>query len=220
MKKIALFLAIIVVLFLGFAATVFLPFAAVTKGMPIETYSTPATALLVVDVQKDMTEKDGKKPLNLTQTDSMIPIINELIKIANSKKWIVVYITHEYRKGSLLRLVTRDFLLEGKPGAAMDSRLIVINQNHFVKNRMDAFSNPEFDAFLRKNQVNNVLLTGMAAEACIDRTCQGALNRKYSVTVIKDAIAGSSDQSRTKKIHAYEKYGANILPAKSLIGVQ
>jgi nicotinamidase-related amidase len=102
----------------------------------------------------------------------------------------------------------------------MDSRLNIINHNHFVKNRMDAFSNLEFDAFLRKNQVNNVLLTGMAAEACIDRTCRGALNRKYSVTVITDAIAGSSDQSRTKKIQAYEKYGANLLQAKSLIGVQ
>ena len=203
-----------------FTAGVFLPFAAVTKGKAIEAYSTPKTALVIIDIQKDMTEKNGKRPLNLLQTDSMIPVVNNLIQNAAKNDWLIVYITHAYRKTSPLRLVTQDFLLEGMPGAAMDSRLLIINQNHFVKYRMDAFSNPEFDAFLRKNQVNKFLITGMAAEECIDRTCQGALNRKYAVTIISDAIAGRSDDSRRKKIRDFEKYGANIVQAKTIIGVK
>jgi nicotinamidase-related amidase len=104
------------------------------------------------------------------------------------------------------------------PGAGMDPRLAVINNNHFIKYRMDAFSNPDFDAFLRKNQVNHVLLTGMAAEECIDRTSRGALNRKYDVTVISDCIAGKSDTSRGQKIRDYEKYGAKVLQARALLG--
>lgn len=219
-KKLIATAVIIVVMFFAFAAAVFLPFAAPTKGAPIVAYKAPATALVVIDIQKDMTEKNGKRPLNLAQTDSIIPIVNGLIKNAEAKKWIVVYITHEYRKGSALRLVTRDFLLEGMPGAEMDSRVAFINKNHFVKHRMDAFSNPEFDAFLRNNQVNQVLLTGMAAEECLDRTCRGALNRRYGVTMISNAIAGRSDGSRRKKIKDYENYGAKILQAKELLGGQ
>ena len=96
----------------------------------------------------------------------------------------------------------------------------MINQNRFIKHKMDAFSNFEFDAFLRKNQVNHVLITGMAAEECVDRTCQGALNRKYTVAVIRDGIAGRSNESRKKKINDYERYGAQIAQVQSLIGVK
>ena len=217
MKKVAIIMAGIVVLVIGFGVAVFAPFASVTKGEPIAAYPAPKTALLIIDIQKDMTEKSGKRPLNLPQTNSIIPLVNELIQKADTKDWLVVYITHEYRKKSALRLVTKDFLLEGMPGAGIDPRVKVINQNHFVKHTMDAFSNSEFDAFLRKNQVNRLLMTGMAAEECVDRTCQGALKRKYAVTVISDAIAGRSNESRKKKIKDYERYGAQIVQAQALI---
>lgn len=217
MKKVLLILSGVVVAIIIFGAAVFMPFSAVTKGAPIDAYSAPRTALLVIDIQKDMTEENGIRPLNLPQTNSIISIINELIQNPYKENWVVVYITHEYTKKSALRLVTGDFLLEGAPGAGIDPRLLVVNQNHFVKHRMDAFSNSEFDAFLRKNQVNNLLLTGIAAEECIDRTCRGALNRKYAVTVISDAIAGKSNKSRKTKIDDYERYGAHIVQAQSLL---
>jgi nicotinamidase-related amidase len=216
MKKVAIIMAGIVVLVMGFGVVVFAPFASVTKGAPIAAYPAPRTALLIIDIQKDMTEENGKRPLNPPQTNSIIPLVNELIQKAVKKDWLVVYITHEYRKKSALRLVTKDFLLEGMPGAGIDPRVKVINQNHFVKHTMDAFSNSDFDAFLRKNRVNRLLMTGMAAEECIDRTCQGALNRKYEVTVIGDAIAGGSNKSRKKKITDYERYGAHIIRAEDL----
>ena len=217
MKKVAIILAGIVVFVMGLGVAVFAPFASVTKGAPITSYSSPRTALLVIDIQKDMTEKDGKRPLNLAQTDSMIPVVNSLIQNADKKGWLVIYVTHEYTRNSPLRLVTQDFLLEGKPGAAMDPRLLVINQNQFVKHKMDAFSNEEFDAFLQKNQVNHLLIAGMAAEECVDRTCQGALNRKYKVTILGDAISGKSDASRRKKIADYKRYGAEIAQARAFI---
>jgi nicotinamidase-related amidase len=217
MKKILLCFVIVVLLLFGFAVGVFLPFSAVTKGTPVGTYSAPRTALLIIDIQKDMTEESGKRPLNLPQTNSIISVVNQLIQNAGKKDWLVVYITHEYQKKSALRLVTKDFLLEGMPGAGVDPRLTVINQNHFIKQRMDAFSNFEFDDFLRKNQVDQLLITGMAAEECVDRTCRGALNRKYAVTVISDAIAGRSNESRKKKINDYERYGAHIVQAQTLL---
>ena len=217
MKKILIILVIAVLLLLGLGAAVFFPFATVTKGPAITAYSASKTALLVIDIQKDMTERNGKKPLNLDQTDSMIPVVNKLIKNANEKNWLVVYITHEYKKNSILRLVTRDFLLEGMPGAKMDSRILVVNQNHFTKYYMDTFSDLKFEDFLRENQINHLLITGIAAEQCIDKTCQAALNRGYKVTVISDGIAGSSESSRKRKISDYKRYGAQIIEAEELI---
>jgi hypothetical protein len=150
MKKVAIILAGIVVFIIGFGVAVFAPFASVTKGTPIAAYSSPRTALLVIDIQKDMTEKNGKRPLNLAQTDSMIPVVNSLIQNADKKDWLVIYITHEYVKNSPLRLVTQDFLLEGKPGAAMDPRLLVINQNQFVKHKWMHFQIKSLTFFYKK----------------------------------------------------------------------
>jgi nicotinamidase-related amidase len=217
MKKTLQALAFLVLLFLCLSARIFIPFAAVTTGAPIAAYPAPQTALVIIDIQKDMTEKDGRRLLNLAQTDAMIPVVNTLIQNAEKKHWLVVYITHEFLKKSMLRLVTRDFLLEGASGAGMDPRVLVASSNHFIKNRSDAFSNAEFDAFLRKNQVNHLILTGMAAEACVDKTCRGGLNRKYTVTVVSDAIAGDSDKSRKKKIEDYKSYGAQTLTAQELL---
>ncbi|MBN1596391.1 cysteine hydrolase [candidate division FCPU426 bacterium] len=220
MKKIFLLVAgAMVVIFMGLFGVLY-QFAAATKGTPIPAYQTDKAALLVIDIQKDLTEKDGKHPLNLAQTDAMIPVVNSLIKIAEENDWLVIYITHEYRKNSILRLVTRDILLEGMPGANMDPRILTVSQNHFVKHRMDAFTNSDFDAFLRKNEVNQLVLTGMAAEACVDRTCQGAINREYGVKIVRNAVAGESDESREVKIRDYEKYGAKIVYAEELLHTQ
>jgi nicotinamidase-related amidase len=103
------------------------------------------------------------------------------------------------------------------PGADMDAKVVQVNNNHFIKHRMDAFSNVAFDEFLRMNHVNHLLITGIAAEECIDRTCRGALHRKYQVTVIGDAIAGRSDESRKNKLKDYEKYGATIIQSKAVL---
>lgn len=216
MKKALSVIAVVFFLFLIWGTAAFLSFSKTTKGPLISDYPNPKTALLVIDIQKDMTEKNGVRPLNLQQTDSMIPVVNELVKSAEKKGWHVIYVTHEYRKNSILRLVTRNFLLEGLPGAKMDPRILVVNDNHFIKNRMDAFTNLKFGDFLRRNQVNHLILTGMAAEACIDRTCKAALNRGYKVTVISDAIAASSGNSRIRKIEDYKRSGAKIVAARDL----
>lgn len=60
-KKILISIIIAILLFFGLCMVVFLPFAAVTKGTVISKYATPKTALLIIDIQKDMTEKDGKR---------------------------------------------------------------------------------------------------------------------------------------------------------------
>lgn len=217
MKRVFLSLLAVFIILFSLIVITYIPFASATEGIAITGYSVPDTALLIIDIQKDMTEKSGKKPFNIAQTDSMIPVVNKLIETAKIKNWPVVYITHQFKKNSLLRIVTRDFLLEGKPGTEMDSRILSINQNHFTKNRMDAFSSFKLDSFLCQNEITHLLITGIAAEQCVDRTCQGALNRGYKTTIISDAIAGHSDRSRIKKLKDYEKYGAQIINADKLI---
>lgn len=82
---------------------------------------------------------------------------------------------------------------------------------------MDTFTNLTFEGFLCTKQINQLLITGMAAEECVDKTCQAALNRGYKVTMINDGIAGSSDSSLKRKIKDYQRYGARVVEANTLL---
>lgn len=58
----------------------------------------------------------------------------------------------------------------------------------------------------------------MAAEVCVDRTIQGALNRGYEVYVIDDAVlAIFGDASKQKRLDKYIRLGAEIISLKEFI---
>ena len=64
MKKILNIVIILCLLAISFLFVQFKAFSSVTKGTKIATYQNPQKALLVIDIQKAMTEKTGgvKKP--------------------------------------------------------------------------------------------------------------------------------------------------------------
>ncbi len=205
-------------LIIGYCAIIFYQFSKVSKGEKIakDTYTNPQRALMVIDIQRDMTEKGGKAELNIEQTDRVIEKVNSLIETAEQRGWLVVYVRHEFKKNPVLRLASGGALAEGSTGAQIDPRVKIINDNIFVKNIMDAFSNPELDDFLVANQVTDLFITGMDARACVDRAVKAALNRDYEVSVLSDVIATSSDEKRKDKLVEFKAAGAALLSMSRL----
>jgi len=70
----------------------------------------------------------------------------------------------------------------------------VINGNDFTKRISDSFSNPQLDAFLIRNRVDELYLVGLDASYCVHKTALGALNRGYKVTVVDDAVLSRKAQ--------------------------
>ena len=208
---------IIVAVLAGFVFIQFKMFSSVSQGEQIPAYKNPKTALLVIDLQKDLTEKSGKAALNPELTDKVIENTNAVIANAKKLKLVVIYIRHEYKKGLVTGLITRGALAEGSPGSQIDPRLHVVNDNIFIKNKMDSFSNPALDEFLRKNEVGDIELAGIDAEACVDRTLKAALNRHYKVTVISNCIATKTEKRLSKKLAEFSKLGAEIAESGDII---
>ena len=71
-------ITIVVVLF-GVVFISFLLKAGFTKGDKISYYSNPKKALLIIDLQRNITEKTGKMILNLEQSDQSITNVNKII---------------------------------------------------------------------------------------------------------------------------------------------
>lgn len=82
---------------------------------------------------------------------------------------------------------------------------------------MDPFSNREFQIFLNSKNIGHLIITGIDATYCIDKTIQSALLKKYRITIISDGIAGKTDEKRDKKIVEFREEGATILTTNELI---
>ncbi|MEQ6353571.1 isochorismatase family protein [Lysinibacillus sp. M3] len=44
--------------------------------------------------------------------------------------------------------------------------------------------------------MNELIVTGAFIEGCVTATVKGALARSFAVTVVRDAVAGATDQSK------------------------
>ena len=180
-----------------------------TTGPHIGTYATPHAALLVVDIQEDYTGAQARK--RFRDSERIVAATNALLSQASAKNIAVIHIENVI-DNPLIALLTGGLNSPGAPGTAMDRRLIpVAGSRTFSKNRSDAFSNPELDAYLRQNQVDHLLIVGLDGAYCVNATTQGALNRGYKVTLYLDGIATESNKPLDELAQRWREQGAEVM---------
>ncbi len=209
MKKILVIVAVLVILIIGYTAVESMRLAHVSQGAPITGGGAEKSALLVIDIQKDLTQADGKAPLNIEMTDKMIENVNILIDTCHNKGVLVVYIRHEYNQ-FIFNLLMNNVVKKGSLGSQIDERVAIINDHIFTKHVMNAFSNPAMEKLLLENGVTHLYITGLDAQYCVDKTVKAALNRAYAVTIVADAIAGKTDAIVAKKLADFKNLGAIV----------
>jgi len=207
-NKILLWLTGIPVLLISAIFTMFYLNVRPTTGPQIDSYSTPRTALIVIDIQEDYTGPQAKK--RYRDGDRIIAASNALLEQARQKGMPVVFIENVI-DNPLIAFLAGGVNAPGAPGTAVDRRLLKVPAARtFTKNRADSLSNPELDEFLRKNQVTHLLITGLDAAYCVNATTKGALNRGYKVTLYPEGIATESGKSMDKLAKEWREAGAEV----------
>lgn len=173
-------------------------------------------ALLIIDVQQDFTGKNARMPVNKQQASEMIANLNRLTANADTNTTEIVYIGNEFKKWDFLNLFRNFAAVRGTKGTKLDERLHVVNQVYFAKKKGNAFTNPLLDAYLRSQNIKQLYLTGLKAEACIYQTLKGAVKLGYETTVLTDCIATTSGKLRDKMIARYQKKGAALTTSVQL----
>lgn len=222
MKKIIKVLLILIGVLIVSGAVLFLyvgsvmkKASVVTTGEKIQDYGKEKEALLVIDLQNDITLPDGKIATNTVQSDEAIENINRIISTRRAE---TVYILHEFKETNpIIKFITKGALRHGEDGALMDKRIKVEGNNFFIKHISDSFSNKDLNAFLVKNKINHLYIAGADAEYCVDKTIKGALNRKYKISVIKDSIVTKTDEGRNNKIQDFSCLGVEILSTEEAL---
>lgn len=76
----------------------------------------------------------------------------------------------------------------------VDELLVSESDYRVEKNFYNAIWKTDLEEFLKKEEVETVIVSGFAAEFCVPATCNGALERGFNTYLLQGAIAGFTEE--------------------------
>ena len=171
----------------------------------------PHKALLVMNMQLDALGEDAKMPIVESQIEDLIETINTLTNEFYWDGYIIIYIKTVFSIEDEESANYNNAFFEDTEGVEFDPRVKLLSIHNFEKNQADAFSNEDFENFLKTYNVDEIFLTGLYAETCVYTTIIAAVERKYKVNYIENAV-GTQDLEVLESIkEELEEIGVNII---------
>lgn len=176
-----------------------------------DTIPAPDSALILLDFQFDFLDDKGRMPVARAHVQPTLDGARRAIDHFRAHSRPVVAIGNEFKRGdAVMNLLRRYASMEGSKGARWDERIPLAGLTYFPKWASSAFVNPEFEAWLRREGVKEIVLGGMFASACVTATANDALKRGFRVRVLGSAIACANDRSKARSLTRLERAGARI----------
>lgn len=161
-------------------------------------------ALIVVDVQNDFCDNEGvfgKAGYDLSMVREAIPRVQALVEAARRAQVPVIFVQAIYdpvflppawyeRNARLGFEVSR--CLSGTWGADFHGIKPLEGETIVRKHRYSAFVDTDLDLVLRSQQIQSVIVAGVATNICVESTARDAFMRDYYVTLVDDASAAYS----------------------------
>ena len=168
------------------------------------------TALIVIDPYNDFISEEGKiwdRIKAVAEVNDCVPHMLQILNAAREAKLRVFYVLHRrYRPGDYETWkyiapiqkagwsskvfeygtwggeIRSEF--EPKPGE-------IVAREHWCSS---GFANTDLDLLLKKHGIHQLIVVGLIAHTCVESTVRFAAELGYDVTLVKDAIADSSDE--------------------------
>ncbi len=195
-------------------------------------------ALLTVDMQNDFTLPGA--PAEIRGTIEVVPPMARLILAFREKRRPIVHIARLYLPdGSNVDLCRRAMIeggervvtpgsegaelvgeLKPKPGVRMDHKILLSgqfqelgpNESIMYKSRWGAFYRTPLEAYLRRRNINTVIVTGCNFPNCPRTSIYEASERDFRVVLVHDAVSQLYERDRSEM----EDIGACLLSAQEL----
>lgn len=181
------------------------------NGQAVPTSEGPKTALLILDMQEDFLGVDAKMPILREQIPALTAVVNSLIDEFERTGQEIIYIKSEFPKIALGNRIRHHAAIKGSPGTNIYGKIRISGRTVFSKKTPDAFSNPEFAAYLEAHQVQRLVITGVFADQCVLSTTMAALDRNYRITFVRNGVGARSDKDVTKACEKVKKRGAEVI---------
>ena len=147
------------------------------------------TALLVIDVQVWFLDWH---PWLTATGEEIVPAMQALLEAAREAGLDVIYI----------RDLSLDRRGDGEHLAVCPEIAPLEGDAAFTKTEGDALSNPDLVDHLESNGIRRLLISGIAADGCVQATLRSAYRAGYEILIVTDAHAHSAgDQRQTEAMN-------------------
>ena len=155
--------------------------------------------LLVVDVQKGLTEDEG-----LYASDGFMEKTARLIDVARKNHVEVIYFQHDDGPDSGFSVGDEAFEIAEAVKPAPGEKV-------FVKTINSCFGNKEFTEYMARQEDKRLMVIGLQTNWCIDCTVKSAFERGYEVIIPEEANSTFDNDYMTGEV-TYKYYNEEIWP--------
>ncbi len=174
-----------------------------TVQLQAQTGSEENRYLLVLDIQNHFTSTIFPEE---EKRAGFIKTINTVIENTNPEKVIYVESISAQLALSFSRpKVTFPFDLH------LDNHLNIVNQNYIIKKHPDVFQEQEMLNLARNNNITEFVVIGLAAEHCVLESLLGGQKRGYKMTIIPEAVAGTTPEDKKEALEKIREAGISIV---------
>jgi nicotinamidase-related amidase len=177
------------------------------------------TVLLLIDLQRDFLETDGRLPVPAADAERVIAVANRMIEHAQKAGWTMIWIKNEFRWPQFLGNIERRFAaMKGSCGAEIDPRINCSTEFMMVvKCCADGFSNARLEAVLKDLAPERIVALGLMTDECVQETSKGAIGRGYRVEVVEDGVASMTEADHQKGLANLRAGGAMMRRSEDII---
>lgn len=151
-------------------------------------------AVVIIDMLNDFI--GPKATLRCESGEVIVPEIRKVIDFAHENGIQVIHVQEAHRENDRDFRVRPVHAIKGTWGSQFIPELQPEeDKGDYVvqKRRHSAFSYTDFDLFLREEEIDTAVLTGVWTNVCVRSTASDALYHGYNVVCLSDATASQDD---------------------------
>jgi nicotinamidase-related amidase len=180
------------------------------------------TALLVMDVQKGIVDNYIKKD------ESYLERVETAVEAARKAGAPVMFVVVRFREGyPEVSPNNKSFsaIAERTPEASMEesspnTQPVIKPQNGELvisKKRVSAFAGSDLEMILRAQEINHIVLCGIATSGVVLSTLRQAADRDYQLTVLSDCCADNDEEVHRILLEKVFPRQAEVITAKEWV---
>lgn len=165
-------------------------------------------ALVIIDMLNDFIDEKGA--LLCENGKQIVPKIREAIDFCHENNIQVIHVQEAHRENDADFRVRPVHAIKGTWGSQFVPELEPEEEkgDYVVqKRRHSAFSYTDFDLFLREEQIDTVVLTGVWTNVCVRSTASDALYHGYNIIALSDGTASKDEDMHRSGLRDMDLFG-------------
>ncbi len=188
-------------------------------------------AVIVIDIQNDYCSDEGLIKLNraedLTPIQEMVPRLKYFLSFCRQSNLPLIFFRMDKNiskvktnlKNKLLNLdfpYNQSLCVNGTKGFEYYKLKPKESDFEFIKYSYDIFTNEKFKKFVKENNIDNLVITGVNSQVCVDASVKGAFSNGYSVIILKDLIATTKKGKKSEKacLKLWKSFYGEVMTSK------